>query len=113
MPTNDERREVARKLREIVPERFNSILYGIHLSNVGIGPCAQIVSAHSCIIRDVACRLADLIEPEPERTCKMVEKQWDNGMSVWDCQCTSCGEKFEYENGHTWRFCPECGARIV
>ena len=62
MATDDERREVARRLRKARVERYNSILNGIHLGHI-VGVCAQIVSPHEDQVRAAADRLADLIEP--------------------------------------------------
>lgn len=48
-----------------------------------------------------------------ERTCRMVRARWDDGECVWGCRCTACGDRFTYETGTTWRYCPACGARVV
>lgn len=47
-----------------------------------------------------------------ERTCRMVRARWDDGECVWGCRCTACGDRFTYETGTTWRYCPACGARV-
>lgn len=62
MISDDERREVARRLRETRVERYNSILSGIHLGE-SVRVCAQIVSPHEDQVRAAADRLASLIEP--------------------------------------------------
>lgn len=48
-----------------------------------------------------------------ERTCRMVRARWDDGECVWGCRCTACGDRFTYETGTTWRYCPACGAKVV
>lgn len=48
-----------------------------------------------------------------ERTCRMVRARWDDGECVWGCRCTACGDRFTYETGTTWRYCPHCGAKVV
>lgn len=48
-----------------------------------------------------------------EPTCTMNEREWDDGQIVWGCKCSNCGEKFTYERGNTWSYCPRCGARVV
>lgn len=48
--------------------------------------------------------LADLIEPEPERTCRMV----DNGAEL--C-CSECDRRHAYDDEP--KFCMGCGARVV
>ena len=67
---------------------------------------------------DAADRLADLIEPEPERTCRDVG---DGDKFV----CSKCGASFDYEGRWDeptfWvddvaaavEYCPNCGARVV
>lgn len=135
MPTNEERREVARRLRD---------------ADVGRGvfsPWCEMVEAildgEECGEADGTCdekkccerfmdTIAALVEQEPERTCKWVwgeewlesspmgprELQWAN----WylNCGCwEGCEDEFEdfydpYEEpkGH-WKYCPNCGARVV
>lgn len=71
MPTDDERRDVARRLRKTCVERYNSILSGIHLGE-SVGVCAQIVSPHEDQARAAADRLADLIDP----SCDLGPSGW-------------------------------------
>lgn len=59
-------------------------------------------------------RLADLIEPEPELTCRMHRDE--NGM--W--HCSNCDDLERGGDGieswcDSWApdFCPDCGARVV
>ncbi len=52
----------------------------------------------------VADRLADLIEPEPERTCRMI----DNGVEL--C-CSVCDRRHGYDDEPD--FCMGCGAKVV
>lgn len=106
MVTNEERREVARKLRET-----SDAIRDWRDSN----PYWYVMK---CIYGDVEihddnelfCRLADLIEPEQERTCEW--HQDENGLYH-----TSCGEIYETiagtreENGIM--FCPYCGREVV
>lgn len=47
-----------------------------------------------------------------ERTCTMDKAYWDDGQSTWGCKCSSCGNRFEYETGIAWDYCPNCGARV-
>lgn len=48
-----------------------------------------------------------------ERTCRMVDARWDDGQCTWGCRCSACGDRFEHETGKMWRFCPNCGAKVV
>lgn len=63
MPTNDERREVAARLRnyENLRESFRESPICAFLDALGVGYIDW---------KGVCNRLAELIEPEPERTCR-------------------------------------------
>lgn len=54
--------------------------------------------------RETLLALADLIEPEPERTCRMI----DNGVEL--C-CSECDCRHSYDDEP--KFCMGCGARVV
>lgn len=56
---------------------------------------------------------ADAWNRRAERTCRMVRARWDDGECVWGCRCTACGDRFTYETGTTWRYCPACGAKVL
>lgn len=65
--------------------------------------------------QDVADCLADLIEPEPERTCKVTHeysgKQFPHCIHVKEL---SCGHEFRYyEPSYVPNYCSECGAKVV
>lgn len=49
-------------------------------------------------------KLADLIEPVPERTCRMI----DNGAEL--C-CSECDWRHDYDDEP--KFCAGCGAKVV
>lgn len=54
---------------------------------------------------------ADLID---RPTCEMVECTVDHGSRSWGMRCTACGKEFEHvKPGFGWRFCPNCGAKVV
>lgn len=127
MPTNDERREVAARLRElpdipsemgtwegglmfIEPSRADEADYSqIHKVLFG---CLPADLMHPCDYEELHARLADLIEPE-ERTCHMRDASWDDGQCTWGCICSECGAKHEHEHSGWMNFCPNCGARVV
>ena len=118
MPTNDERREVAARLRElpdipsemgtwegglmfIEPSRNDEADYSqIHRVLLGCLP-ADIM--HPCDYEELHARLADLIEPE-ERTCRMI----DNGVEL--C-CSACDGRHSYDDEPD--YCMRCGAKVV
>ena len=54
--------------------------------------------------KDTFLALADLIEPEPERTCRMI----DNGAEL--C-CSECDQRHDYDDEP--QFCMGCGAKVV
>lgn len=96
MPTDDERREVAARLREPYP-RFTNLVDAFGLT----APVP---------IHELRYHLADLIEPE-ERTCR------DDGTGAF--RCTRCGAfarrdaVMDCTGQIPLRYCPNCGARVV
>lgn len=92
MPTNDERRDVARRLRSISGSHVTKGEYE-----------KAIMLKDGC---DELERLADLIEPEPERTCNRITiysmdfresykgcSECHNPLNVLDAYCSRCGAK--------------------
>ena len=113
-PTNEERREVAERLRNMTCRdcRYAEQFYELLEETV-----MNVWDFHE--FDDVADRLADLIEPEPERTCRM---EYDPVHC--DYVCTACGEWHDtptYDARDAddalvyrdYRFCPHCGAKVV
>lgn len=98
MPTNEERREVARKLRELA-DGFEGVCdfelaSALYLESIG---------RYSYSSEDVM-RLADMIEPEPERTCEIDRRD------PWNPFCRECGKDWDDDD---WAYCPKCGAKVV
>lgn len=99
MLTNDERREVAARLRDYegLREAFMESPLCAFLDALGVEGYID--------WNRVINILADLIEPEPERTCKNLSS---GSLFV----CSEC-------NGQVtkWRvmpnYCPNCGAKVV
>ena len=126
MPSIDERREVAARLRKlpidmpsemdkweedgllIEPSIDDEVDYSqIHHVLLGCFPADHM---HPCDYEDLHCRLADLIEPE-ELTCR-------NLGAYGGFECSICGFKerqlSEMEcEPQDWCFCPNCGAKVV
>lgn len=105
MPNDDERRNVAARLRELEH----------HYNKNWVVKCGELPAPvddamHVCCIDRIAygseiCkRLADLIEPVPERTCRMI----DNGAEL--C-CSECDWRHDYDDEP--KFCAGCGAKVV
>lgn len=114
MPTDDERREVAARIRNI----DTSIWY------YGEDEFCALEDACGCDVgqdwqdMELKDRLAELIEPEPERTCEI--ESFDNGLdedydgSLYSyappTYYLSCGhEAYQYKPN----YCPNCGAKVT
>ena len=120
MTTDDERRDVAGRLRDSIPAdlhlgRGNKAWGLLYLTLFGRYMPNQ---ASGRTYKQVAELLADLIEPEPERTARL-EYDDDHGCNI----CTGCGERYEhgmymavtYDDFIAYkpmRYCPACGARL-
>ena len=107
MPTKEERREIAARLRETAGQ--------IVFTGEGVEDCI-FDNWWSYSAADGAksyMRLADLIEPE-ERTCRLTYDTVHD-----DMVCSSCGAWLdmvaysELETSGQMRYCPVCGAKVV
>lgn len=119
MISDEERREIARELREVVGARC----YG----RPGVtGSCVDIDDFLTALldrrVRDCevsidsteALRVADLIEPEPERTCGIDMPVIDCETGETDYRCSSCGFSADPQDwAETYVYCPRCGAKVV
>lgn len=108
MPTNDERREVAARLRENAESSPHmGLLLNVAFADCSLRPEGAFeweVSPH-----DAALRLADLIEPE-ERTCRM--KPTGDGSVVCSACRTEYTSRWLHDGEYVERYCPNCGARV-
>ena len=103
MISNDERRKVAARLRnyENLRESFRE------------SPICAFLDALAVEYFDwkgVCNRLADLIEPEPERTCK-IDGTYDDEFGIYDH--LSCGHVAMRQWPEKTNYCPNCGAKVV
>ena len=120
MPTNEDRREVAARLRSIDSSKW--CCYSHEFDERMI---AELMTACGCdsgqdwqdmCIED---RLADLIEPEPERTChkELMTTEDYAGTEVYCFGCSECGEFLSYPDCYGLydgpNYCPNCGAKVV
>ena len=99
MPTNDERREVATRLRnwESLRETFRES---------PICAALDVLNVEGYLDwRGVCELLADLIEPEPERTCGLRSRLTGS----YCYECSECGKGMKPE----WAYCPSCCAKVV
>lgn len=99
MPTNNRRRTIACLLRHIDmthDQNWSSVI-----------SCLGVTSREKAVLA-----LADLIEPEPERTCHidMVSS------GAWECDVCGGGIDWDsYDKGDppNCNYCPNCGAKVV
>lgn len=112
MATDDERRELAAKLRDTCDEIYYE---GNGMTMWELADILNINEDGSGLIEsfdlDDVRNLADLID---RPTCQMVDCAIDHGSRSWGMRCTACGKEFEHEKpGFGWRYCPNCGAEVV
>lgn len=101
MVTNDERREMAARLRGLAAE---------DLEDGEFYDCGEVEDALDLATDDGywyevdgVRRLADLLEPEPEKTCRpVIEDETE--------VCSCCGYDID---GYGWSYCPNCGSKLV
>ena len=111
MISNEERHDVAARLRnyENLRESFRESPICAFLDALGVEYLDW---------KGVCSRLADLIEPEPERTCKLRES-FTEPMTLEHMQeyeCSECGGLTNaqvFDNSDILRYCPNCGAKAV
>lgn len=103
MPTNEERREVAARLRRLSGHREVDKEFVHEALGLYMGECVDGYDPVS------VSKLADLIEPE-ERTCRM-EPTGDGSVVCSACR-TEYTSRWLHEGEYVERYCPNCGARV-
>lgn len=105
MPTDEERRAVAARLREHVGK---SLFTGQDVEDI-IGARR---SDFDVILADASYRrLADLIEPTDEM-CELELTSAERASCVCIYECSRCGKSCERVYGEDYEFCPYCGRRV-
>ena len=112
MATNEERKKVAARLREIdfewVSDSSARLLFKIeHVLGLYVEGVDN--------LEGVANRLADLIEPE-EFTCKNLSTRKDGfACSVCKCEVVGCmiDDFGSWDNPLLFCHCPNCGRKVV
>ena len=127
-PTNEERREAAARLRGSIYK--HTCIYPmciLHDVLVG-GKCGpfktDVEDCRNDCAEEVLNRLADLIEPEPERTCRplpplnandryTLTAKYASGLEYSETiayvRCSECSTHFCAD----YAYCPNCGAKVV
>lgn len=104
MPTNDERRKAARKLRECRGGWSSGECYYTIIRTLGLPDTSREEGGHA-----LYSAIADLIDPEPEQTCEDVSTEYGK------FECSNCGCRITdttyVENGGVY-FCPDCGKAV-
>lgn len=107
MPTNEERQIVAYSLRNLASYRKVDKELVEDVLGLYMGECVDGYDPVSVV------HVADLIEPEPERTCKMRNHDTDN-YYMRCCSCSECNAGwFEDIYDKPFSYCPHCGAKVV
>lgn len=116
--SDKERREAARRVRRI-PEKGKAVAYTVLLHQLGL-ECHPDFEYGTVFTPESVIRLADLIEPGPERTCHFVYDEDED-----EFKCDACGYfvtqseplKEEYHvtqlTAECFVYFPFCGAMVV
>lgn len=114
MISDQERREVARRLREIREDEYGEVyMYDVMLAlGVESGKAAYWAD------KEFIHHLADLIDrPTCRNVYDEVYDEYEGGCCENGFKCSKCGELVEDCEGYrvkgTFNFCPNCGAEVV
>lgn len=124
MPTNEERREVAARLRVLADEGiviassyFVRDTFRVLGGEPPAPPSNPTLGDLQAYDQAFLYRLADLIEPEPERTCRNDRKLGNVG---YHFRCSECGWNIPNTGsvvleliGSNIKWCALCGAKVV
>jgi hypothetical protein len=103
MPTNEERREVAGKIKRNALNNPNMpLILNVAFAAFGFTGCSEKTVTAS----EAGLRLAELIEPEPKRTGHAVEDLSIGGYVSW--RCSECGQPINKADN----YCSNCGVRL-
>ena len=110
MPTDEERVEVAKRLRELAADWF---IDGEFYDRGEVEDVLGLVTDDGAWYEAAGVRrLADLIDPTVE-TCEL-ELTWggQTNAHVRTYECTKCGKSCDNVWGEGYEFCPYCGRRV-
>lgn len=104
MATDEERREVARRLRSNANKNAHMpLILNVAFSAFDFTGCSD----RTVTAGEAALKIADLIEPQ-ERTCRAVGED-----PLGFRSCSSCGYETWADEDSVTPYCPMCGARVV
>lgn len=112
MPTDDERREVAARLRERTKKPMGKSMQRMFTETLGMyqhNICWRNPDKATNRWDVIVNYLADLIEPE-ERTCRM-EPTGDGSVVCSACR-TEYTSRWLHDGKYVERYCPNCGAKV-
>lgn len=107
MPTNEERREVAKRIRENA-ERCPGMSLILNVAFADDALKKDDLKEYTVTSYEAAIRLADLIEPEPESTCRRVVVYSLHGSMSYK-GCSRCHNPLDALD----LYCSRCGAKVV
>lgn len=117
MLTNEERREIAARLmreaqawRETFPDNECDFSDAAAMMQ---DLCVFVGLERNALCSEVFKRLADLIEPEPERTCKMIPNGETDFAATLSCSMCGNVESVYAISSDEFNFCPNCGAKVA
>lgn len=103
MVTNDERRAVAARIRELRKHAWDESsvfdLLGCAVEECGLDDTDQLFA-----------RLAELIDPDPDLTCELeptASERTNAPVRVYECDC--CGRSCDSVYAEDYVYCPYCG----
>lgn len=108
MATDEERRKIVETLREIDEESQTSECIKNGSASTHLIVLSEAVGRPK--EQTLWGRLADLIEPEPERTCHDYGGAEGTNGELYDFACDECGFACDTPQPN---YCPGCGARVV
>ena len=110
MPTDDERSKLAERLRNIIGYTSLDIIETIQEA------CGCNAGLARADVMELKIRLADIIEPEPESTCKMELVKKGPIYRVWRFSCCGYEHSENVTDGGATELpgtrCPKCGAVV-
>lgn len=114
MISDEERREVAEKLRERTKKPMGKSMQRMFTETLGMyarNICWRNPDKATNRWDVIVSYLADLID---RPTCEMGDGAFFNGRNEYGAVCSNCECAFEdAEEARTWHYCPNCGAEVV